>query len=105
MTLTARPPFKALSLNWGLGDDITDPTDLAREGRRPPLLKPRDVLQLAFLVEQQPGQTDGIEGLQRDMARDGRTCLGQLSIGWRGAMGARGFLTTGGLMSKRRALS
>lgn len=67
-----------------------------------PTLNPRDVLQVAFLVEQEEGQTEGLEILQKDMRRDGRATLGQLSIEWRGAMGDKGFLTTGNLMSRKR---
>lgn len=68
----------------------------------PPTLNPRDVLQIAFLVEQEDGQTEGLEPLQKDLRREGRATLGQLSIEWRGAMGDKGFLTTGNLMSRKR---
>ncbi|GKZ26638.1 hypothetical protein AbraIFM66951_001680 [Aspergillus brasiliensis] len=94
--LNPKPPFKAVSLNWDLqGPEQADP--------RPPTLHPRDVLQVAFLVEQEEGQQEGLETLQKDMKRDGRAVLGQLSIEWRGAMGDKGFLTTGNLMTRRRA--
>ncbi|KAK2803986.1 hypothetical protein FQN50_006792 [Emmonsiellopsis sp. PD_5] len=94
-TLSAKPPFKSTSLNW----DFERPDQVKTE---PPTLSPRDVLQVAFLVEQEQGQQEGLEGLQKDMSRDGRTTLGQLSIEWRSNMGDRGFLTTGNLMTKRR---
>ncbi|KLJ12668.1 hypothetical protein EMPG_09496 [Blastomyces silverae] len=94
-TLNPKPPFKSRSLNW----DFERP-DSPSAG--PPTLNPRDVLQVAFLVEQEQGQQEGLEGLQKDISRDGRTILGQLSIEWRGSMGDRGFLTTGNLMTKRR---
>ncbi|EER43504.1 DUF974 domain-containing protein [Histoplasma capsulatum var. duboisii H88] len=94
-TLNPKPPFKSRSLNWDF--ERSDSLKTA-----PPMLKPRDVLQVAFLVEQEHGQQEGLEGLQKDMNRDGRTILGQLSIEWRGSMGDRGFLTTGNLMTKRR---
>lgn len=68
----------------------------------PPTLNPRDVLQVAFLVEQEEGRQEGLEALQKDLRRDGRATLGQLSIEWRGAMGYKGFLTTGNLMSRKR---
>ncbi|RAH46790.1 trafficking protein particle complex subunit 13 [Aspergillus brunneoviolaceus CBS 621.78] len=94
--LNPKPPFKSISLNWDLeGTDLTD--------SQPPTLHPRDVLQVAFLVEQEEGQQEGLEALQKDMRRDGRAALGQLSIEWRGAMGDKGFLTTGNLMTRRRA--
>lgn len=66
------------------------------------MLNPRDVLQVAFLVEQQPGEQDGLDILQKDMKRDGRTTLGQLSIEWRSSMGDKGFLTTGNLLTRKR---
>jgi hypothetical protein len=65
-------------------------------------MNPRDVLQVAFLIEQEVGQQDGLETLQKDMKRDGRASLGQLSIEWRSAMGGRGFLTTGNLLTRKR---
>ena len=48
------------------------------------------MLQVAFLVEQEEGQQDGIENLQKDLKRDGRATLGQLSIEWKGTMGDKG---------------
>ncbi|PYH41845.1 trafficking protein particle complex subunit 13 [Aspergillus saccharolyticus JOP 1030-1] len=94
--LNPKPPFKSMSLNWDLGrPDLPD--------SQPPTLHPRDVLQVAFLVEQEEGQQDGLETLQKDTRRDGRAVLGQLSIEWRGAMGDKGFLTTGNLLTRRRA--
>ncbi|KAK1139573.1 hypothetical protein N8T08_000646 [Aspergillus melleus] len=94
--LNPRPPFKAVSLNWDL--ERPDESDV----QPPPSLNPRDVLQVAFLVEQEEGQQDGLETLQKDLKRDGRAVLGQLSIEWRGAMGDKGFLTTGNLLTRRR---
>jgi len=66
------------------------------------MLNPRDILQVAFLVEQEENQKDGLELLQRDLKRDGRTVLGSLSIEWRSAMGDRGFLSTGNLLTRKR---
>jgi hypothetical protein len=65
-------------------------------------MNPRDVLQVAFLVEQEVGQQDGVEALQKDMKRDGRATLGQLSIEWRSVMGDKGFLSTGNLLTRKR---
>ncbi|KAF9885336.1 hypothetical protein FE257_013053 [Aspergillus nanangensis] len=93
--LNPKPPFKAVSLNWEV--KRTDQPD-----SQPPTLNPRDVLQVAFLVEQEEGQQDGVEALQKDLKREGRAVLGQLSIEWRGAMGDKGYLTTGNLMTRRR---
>lgn len=67
-----------------------------------PMLDPRDVLQVAFLMEQDEGEKGGLDALQKDLKREGRAALGQLSIEWRGPMGDRGFLTTGYLLSRRR---
>ncbi|KAB8201145.1 Protein of unknown function DUF974 [Aspergillus parasiticus SU-1] len=93
--MNPKPPFKATSLNW----------DLARPDQsdsQPPTLNPRDVLQVAFLVEQEEGQQEGLDALQKDLKHDGRAVLGQLSIEWRGPMGDKGFLTTGNLLTRRR---
>ncbi|KAL2013931.1 hypothetical protein VTN00DRAFT_1456 [Thermoascus crustaceus] len=93
--LNPKPPFKSRSLNW----DFQRPDSVKLQ---PSTLNPRDVLQVAFLVEQEPGQQDGLEALQKDMKRDGRATLGQLSIEWRSAMGDKGFLTTGNLLTRKR---
>jgi hypothetical protein len=93
--LNPKPPFQSKSLNWDMMN-----TDMST--RALPTLNPRDVLQVAFLVEQEEGQNEGLEALQKDLRRDGRATLGQLSIEWRGAMGDKGFLTTGNLMSRKR---
>ena len=94
--LDSRPPFKSTSLNW----DLMAP---GRTQRERPKLNPRSVQQVAFLVEQEHGVKEGLETLQQDLRRDGKTVLGQLSIEWRSAMGARGFLSTGSLMARRKA--
>ncbi|KAJ5501568.1 Protein of unknown function DUF974 [Penicillium expansum] len=93
--LNPKPPFQSKSLNWDMMNPDMSPAAL-------PTLNPRDVLQVAFLVEQEEGQSEGLETLQKDLRRDGRATLGQLSIEWRGAMGDKGFLTTGNLMSRKR---
>lgn len=92
-SLDVPAPFKSTSLNWDF------PVEL--EPISHPMLSPRDVLQVVYLVEQQQDVTDGLESLTSDMKRDGRTTLGQLSIEWRGPMGERGFLTTGSLLTRR----
>ncbi|CAG8232929.1 unnamed protein product [Penicillium olsonii] len=91
--LNAKPPFQSKSLNWDTMNSDMPPL---------PTLNPRDVLQVAYLVEQEEGQNEGLETLHKDLRRDGRATLGQLSIEWRGAMGDKGFLTTGNLMSRKR---
>ena len=93
--LEARPPFKATSINW----DAKANSQSTTSG---PTINPRDVQQVAFLVEQQKGISDGLETLQADMKRDGRVTLGQLSLEWRSTMGDKGVLSTGNLLTRRR---
>ncbi|KAK5073090.1 hypothetical protein LTR51_005732 [Lithohypha guttulata] len=95
-SLLAYPPFKATSFNW----DAKSGADHEDED---PLLNPRDVLQLAFLLEQDAGISDGYEELKVNLARDGRTALGQIALEWRSGMGEKGQLTTGTLSSRKRA--
>lgn len=95
VTINAKEPFEATSLNWDMpvpkdGGGLLTP-------QRAPLLSPRDVVQVAFLL-QQKGATVGEESL----SEDGRTVLGQLCIQWRGHMGDRGSLSTGMLSAKAR---
>ena len=88
-------PFVATSLNLdidGEGDQKKDP----------PLLNPRDVLQLAFLVEQNAGSTEGVEELKANFKHDGRTPLGQIALEWSSGMGEKGQLTTGMLFTRKR---
>ena len=56
------------------------------------VLMPRDVQQVCFVVEEMLG-----EGGEGAMPVDGRIIFGILSLGWRGTMGNRGFLSTGSL--------
>jgi len=60
-------------------------------GEERPVLMPGDVRQVCFLVEEVDG--GGTE-------EGGRIMFGVLSIGWRGTMGNRGFLSTGALGAK-----
>jgi hypothetical protein len=63
-----------------------------------PVLNPRDVIQVAFLLEEQlAGNDDSVT----TSASDNKKLLGQLAIQWRTAMGDRGSLSTGWLTSKR----
>ena len=87
---TPKPAFTSTSLNQvdGVGEE---------KGKRShPVLCPTDVMQVAFYLEQQD------TGPNRELTRDGRIILGQLSIQWRTAMGDAGFLSTGWLTTKRR---
>lgn len=67
-----------------------------------PVLAPGDIRQVCFLVEEKvPGDdgevADSVEGGKESEIIDGRLIFGVLSIGWRGAMGNKGFLSTGNL--------
>lgn len=93
--LQIKMPFKSTSLNWD-AEREEDPTV------DNPVLNPRDVLQVAFLVEQIDGETSGLEELRNSLRRDGRAVLGQLAIQWRTGMGERGSLSTGNLLTRKR---
>ena len=118
-TLKARSPWEVKGLNWDDEDSEDDGAASEEEveaiggqevaggeqGQQPkenPILNPRDVLQLCYVLTQKQGTMDGVGELKADMKRDGRTVLGQLSISWRGSMGVRGSLSTGGLMTRRK---
>ena len=92
VTFIAKAPFQSTSLNW-------DAKSRDRKWNEPPLLIPRDVMQVAFLIEE---QSQHKVDLGPKEVRDGRPVLGQLSIQWRTSMGDLGFLTTGWLMAKKR---
>lgn len=64
-TLNPKPAFKCTSLNW-------DATSLDTHHIDKPTMAPRDVLQIAFLVEQQK------DGSDKEVTKDGRTLLGNL---------------------------
>lgn len=88
-----KTPFQSRSINW----DVARP-DL--EHVEAPTLTPRDVSQVAFVVEQ-PDDQSGSSSL-RETPKDGGAVLGQLHIRWRMAMGDMGSLSTGWLMARRR---
>ena len=93
--LDVKRPFRSTSLNWDLTSTGNNEMDR-------PKLNPRSVQQVAFLVEQERGVTQGLEAAQKDLKLHGRIVLGQLSIEWRGAMGDRGFLSTGNLLTRKK---
>lgn len=88
-TLNPKPAFRSTSLNWDAQRADMQPSDK-------PILAPRDVLQIAFLVEQQR------DGPSKEVTKDGRTLLGNLDIEWMTVMGDRGFLSTGWLTTKKK---
>ena len=100
--LNACPPFKATSLNWDSNWDFsTQSTGDNQQVAEAPLLNSRDVMQVAFLVEQLAEVAEGLEELVGSLKRDGRASLGQLTIKWRSTMGEHGSLSTGNLMTRR----
>lgn len=100
-TLHAKAPFGAVGLNW----DYDEGADERKGGKgrvEKPVLAPRDVHQLSYLLTQQQSMMEGLEDLKAMLKRDGRAILGQLSIEWRGGMGEKGSLTTGNLLTRRK---
>lgn len=91
--LLGHTPFKTTSLNWDMDDGHQEEN---------PFLNPRDVLQLAFLVEQNADTSEGVDELKANLKRDGRTALGQIALEWRSGIGEKGQLTTGTLFSRKR---
>ena len=94
LTLEAKSPFISTSLNW----DVLHP-----HLKQPnlPVLGPREVTQVAFLIEEDKGDSQVVSAPRKELTKDGRTILGQLSIQWRGAMGDPGLLSTGWLTSRK----
>lgn len=74
ITFNCKPAFKSTSLNWDLARSVLEHTDC-------PIMAPRDVMQIAFLLEQ---RTDGPS---KELTKDGRAMLGTLGIQWRTTMG------------------
>lgn len=82
--LEAKEGFKSRGINW----------EVVREGEdlEKPVLMPGDVQQVCFIIEEILDE----EGKGQE-AVDGRIHFGILSMGWRGPMGNRGYLSTGSL--------
>jgi hypothetical protein len=76
--------IRSTGLNWEILREEEGVGDVER-----PVLNPGDVEQVCFLVEQ--------VGEELEVSGDGRVVFGVLSIRWRGAMGNKGFLSTGSL--------
>ena len=99
-----KSPFISRSLNW---DADLLPDNCAR--RNCPTLNPRDVMQLAFTLEQtgeeQMGKEEDGSGITDKSltSRDEKQpiALGQLSVRWRGPMGEKGSLKTGWLTAQK----
>ncbi|CAI6338557.1 unnamed protein product [Periconia digitata] len=91
--LNPKAPFKSTSLNWDSHPHETD--TLAA-----PILNPRDVIQVAFLLEDSISTEPPIDA-EKSNADDSRRVLGQLAIQWRSALGDYGSLSTGWLTSRK----
>ena len=87
----ATSPFRSTSLNWDVPHSDTEELET-------PTLAPREVTQVAFLIEEQATKGDKAA---KEVTKDGRTILGVLTIRWRSAMGDPGVLSTGWLTSRR----
>ena len=88
-TFNPKPAFHYTSLNWDANN-----SESHLYGK--PSMAPRDVLQIAFQVEQRE------DGPSQEVTKDGRTLLGNLDIQWMTVMGERGFLSTGWLTTKKK---
>lgn len=85
VVLDCREGLGCVGLNWDDGGE----GDVER-----PVLMPGDVQQVAFVVWE-------VEGKKAEEI-DGRVGFGSISMAWRGPMGNRGVLSTGGLSAKVR---
>lgn len=88
VSFNPKTAYKSTSLNW----DMLQAKGQAVDN---PILSPQDITQIAFLITPQDN------GPSKEMTKDGRLILGQLSIEWRTEMGDTGFLTTGWLTTKK----
>lgn len=89
--LLPQPGFSQKGLNpW-------DIPDLQSSYRQRPILHCGEVLQAAFLVQRLDRQANDSD----ESLRDGKIVIGQVSVAWRGDMGATGSLTTDFLASGR----
>jgi trafficking protein particle complex subunit 13 len=82
-----RVPFTSKSINWD------------EEHVAVPTLAPREVTQVAFIIEEVLGEKGRVK---KELTKDSRIVLGVLTIHWRSAMGHLGVLSTGWLTSRKR---
>ncbi|KAF2745708.1 hypothetical protein M011DRAFT_405857 [Sporormia fimetaria CBS 119925] len=90
VNVTPTKPFTSRSLNW----DMPSPGASALNA---PMLNPGDVMQVAFLLEEQADT----EAADENEVPNSKRVLGQLTIQWRSALGDRGSLSTGWLTYRR----
>ncbi|KAF2833946.1 hypothetical protein CC86DRAFT_415985 [Ophiobolus disseminans] len=93
VNVNAKHPLKAVSLNWD-----AHPQGIGQHSA--PILSPRDVVQVAFILDQESG-SEQPDNDGPNSATDNKRTLGQLAIQWRGALGDRGSLSTGWLTCRR----
>jgi hypothetical protein len=89
--MNPKSPFEARSLNWDMPG--IDPKD-----SNPPILNPRDIHQIAFLLEGE--STEDVPVSAKNPEK--RFIVGQINVQWRSAMGDRGSINTGWLTAKKR---
>lgn len=87
-SLTTKAAFRSTAINSATSVELPQ-TEV-------PTIAPRDVVQIAFLVEYRGDDS------RKEATKDGRIILGQLGIQWRSAMGDSGYLTTGWLSTKKK---
>ncbi|KAK3985799.1 hypothetical protein QBC44DRAFT_152092 [Cladorrhinum sp. PSN332] len=89
---------EAMQLERGFG--CRDCNYWGLEGKNKPVVKPGEVEQVCFVIEEDDGHGVQEEDEEEGKDKDGRVGFGVLQIGWRGEMGNRGFLSTGRLGTK-----
>ncbi|KAI9828582.1 MAG: hypothetical protein M1819_006574 [Sarea resinae] len=96
VALDTKPPFRPVSLNRDI------PSSGPGDGSSP-VLNPHDVMQVAFLLEeQQDSGGESADHAQASAKNLSKIPQSQLSIRWRSSMGDGGFLITGWLTARRR---
>ncbi|KAF8248325.1 hypothetical protein K440DRAFT_600173 [Wilcoxina mikolae CBS 423.85] len=93
--VSMKTKWKWTSLNWDMEDHRSAAT--ASKGVIP-LLRSRDVMQVAFLLGPDDGAAAGEKRPEEQNADIEKDVIGQLSIEWRTSCGDRGFLRTGKLV-------
>ncbi|KAF3007774.1 hypothetical protein E8E13_010259 [Curvularia kusanoi] len=93
VTVNAKAPLKSTSLNWDMPSPGAGPA-------KAPILTPRDIIQVAFLLNEQSSVEESHDDAST-ATDDSKRVLGQLAIQWRSALGDRGSLSTGWLTSRR----
>ena len=85
VVLETKDGFRSQGVNWEI---LAEEEDMEK-----PVLMPGDVQQVCFSVEEVLSEG----GERAEPTADGKLVFGILSLGWRGTMGNRGFLSTGAL--------